>query len=57
MADITSSADADTRIVTFSADTPKGEAFLEGPTLEVSLEEAPGVKARAEAKGLVVVAF
>jgi hypothetical protein len=57
MADITCSPNEDQSEVIFSASTPEGEAFLQGPKLSVPLAGAAAFKKSAEAKGLTVEEF
>jgi hypothetical protein len=44
-------------ILFFSADTPAGEEFLDGPELAVPNEDAKEYLDRARAAGLLVVPF
>jgi hypothetical protein len=55
--DITYSIDAEAGETTFSANSPAGEEFLDGPELVVPNDEAKAYLEQAKAAGLTVVAF
>jgi hypothetical protein len=57
IADITYFIDADAGETIFSANSPAGEEFLDGPKLSVPNDEARDYLENARAAGLTIVPF